>query len=547
MEISAIVFQVMIMAHMYYLSENKSEKDILDFLRSAGSGTGICFSIIDKNPEAILAAFERAVDSCCDHIEWRADLSEFSCDPVRVKTLALKMLKRKDIFIVTDFKLSDFDYVCAVEICSLHGIGADLSSSIEDVLAQITTVHGIDMDTNLLQSDDLSVKVKEIMLMLKNSAQAMVKLSLVVSSDTDVSEFVKGVQTAKEDMGDMPYIAIGMSKSGRKTRRLDCEIGNFMTYASSFGDGSDDAFKIEHSEKLGQYNLKELLEQKKLIESDKRDDIIEVMNLVFSYDESDDVQGGAAALDDISFTVERGSFVAVIGRNGSGKSTLAKNFNALLVPTSGRVIVDGKSTSVPENIWHIRQNAGMVFQNPDNQLVSSIVEDDVAFGPENLGVPREEIGERVDLSLSAVDMLKFKKSASHMLSGGQKQRIAIAGVLAMKPSCIIFDEPTAMLDPKGRSDVMDIIKRLKDEGITVILITHFMEETMNADKIIVMDKGKIALETTPRKIYNDVDLLKELNFDIPSIADLKFRLAEHGFGIPDDVLSVNDMVEYLCR
>lgn len=535
------------MERMYYLSENKNEKEILDFFRSTGNGTGICFSIIDKNAEEISVAFERALNSGCDHIEWRADLSEFSCDLEKVKAVAIKMLKRKDIFIVTDFELADFENVCAVEIYSLHGIGADLSSSIENALTQLSSRNFSDINIKILQLDDLSVKVKKIMLMLKNSTQAMVKLGLVVSNDADVSEFIKGVQMAKADMGTMPYIAIGLSESGRKTRRLDCEIGNFMTYASVFGDEPDESFKVGHSKKLGQYSIKELLEQRKLIKSNKKNAIIEVINLVFAYDESDDPHSGAAAIDDISFTVERGSFVAVIGRNGSGKSTLAKNFNALLVPTSGQVIVDGKSTSDPENIWHIRQNAGMVFQNPDNQLVSSIVEDDVAFGPENLGVRREEIGARVDDSLSAVDMLKFKKSASHMLSGGQKQRIAIAGVLAMKPSCIIFDEPTAMLDPKGRSDVMNIIMRLKDEGITVVLITHFMEETMNADKIVVMDKGKIALETTPREIYNDVDLLRSLNFDIPPIVDLKFRLAQQGFEIPDEVLSVSDMVEYLCR
>ena len=218
------------------------------------------------------------------------------------------------------------------------------------------------------------------------------------------------------------------------------------------------------------------------------EDFIKVEDLTFEYVKSED--GTAVrAIDSVSFSVERGSFTAVIGQNGSGKSTLAKNINALLVPTSGRVMVDGLDTSVPEHVWDVRSRVAMVFQNPDNQIVSSIVEDDVAFGPENLGIEPAEIRKRVDEALTGVEMYDFRKKAPHMLSGGQKQRIAIAGAVAMEPECIVFDEPTAMLDPRGRDEVMSVIKRLNGKGITVLLITHFMEEAAQADKIIVMDRG----------------------------------------------------------
>ena len=276
------------------------------------------------------------------------------------------------------------------------------------------------------------------------------------------------------------------------------------------------------------------------------EDFIKVEDLTFEYVKSED--GTAVrAIDSVSFSVERGSFTAVIGQNGSGKSTLAKNINALLVPTSGRVMVDGLDTSVPEHVWDVRSRVAMVFQNPDNQIVSSIVEDDVAFGPENLGIEPAEIRKRVDEALTGVEMYDFRKKAPHMLSGGQKQRIAIAGAVAMEPECIVFDEPTAMLDPRGRDEVMSVIKRLNGKGITVLLITHFMEEAAQADKIIVMDRGVKKMEGTPEEIFLRADELKALSLDVPPTVDLAMKLRERGIDIPEGILTIDDMVNCLCR
>ena len=276
------------------------------------------------------------------------------------------------------------------------------------------------------------------------------------------------------------------------------------------------------------------------------EDFIKVEDLTFEYVKSED--GTAVrAIDSVSFSVERGSFTDVIGQNGSGKSTLAKNINALLVPTSGRVMVDGLDTSVPEHVWDVRSRVAMVFQNPDNQIVSSIVEDDVAFGPENLGIEPVEIRKRVDEALTGVEMYDFRKKAPHMLSGGQKQRIAIAGAVAMEPECIVFDEPTAMLDPRGRDEVMSVIKRLNGKGITVLLITHFMEEAAQADKIIVMDRGVKKMEGTPEEIFLRADELKALSLDVPPAVDLAMKLRERGIDIPEGILTIDDMVNCLCR
>lgn len=275
-------------------------------------------------------------------------------------------------------------------------------------------------------------------------------------------------------------------------------------------------------------------------------EMIRIEDLVFQYMRDED-QEHVSAIKGVSLTIEKGSFTAIIGRNGSGKSTLAKNINALLLPSSGAVYVNGYDTSVEENIWDIRQSAAMVFQNPDNQIVSSVVEDDVAFGPENLGIPPEEIRSRVDRSLKAVNMYQHRKKAPHLLSGGQKQRIAIAGAIAMRPECIVFDEPTAMLDPKGRSEVMNIIKGLHDEGITVVLITHFMEEAAKADRIVIMDQGKIALDGAPRKVFSSVDKIREMNLDVPLAVELCRRLRKRGIPVPEGIINEEEMVEFLCQ
>ena len=252
------------------------------------------------------------------------------------------------------------------------------------------------------------------------------------------------------------------------------------------------------------------------------------------------------ALDGVTLDIERGSFVAVVGSNGSGKSTLAKHLNALLLPTSGEVLVCGMSTADPDNTWEIRRRCGMVFQNPDNQLVSSVVEDDVAFGPENLGVEPSEIRRRVDDALKAVGMYEFRKKGPHLLSGGQKQRVAIAGVLAMQPECIVFDEPTAMLDPSGRREILNIIRGLHEQGKTVILITHFMEEAAQADRIIVMDQGKPVLDETPDKLFAHAEKLNALNLQMPFGASMASKLAARGIALPEGIITSERLAECLC-
>ena len=253
------------------------------------------------------------------------------------------------------------------------------------------------------------------------------------------------------------------------------------------------------------------------------------------------------ALKDVTAQIKKGEFTAIIGTNGSGKSTLARHLNALLIPTEGELIVEGMRTSDAGRVWGIRQKVGMVFQNPDNQLVAAVVEEDVAFGPENLGVPPEEIRERVDLALEKVGMTSYRKQAPSMLSGGQKQRVAIAGVLAMKPDCIVLDEPTAMLDPKGRKEVMDTIHELnKTEGITIVLITHFMEEAVTADHILVIDKGVLKMEGTPREIFSQADKVTEIGLDVPVPADLARRLRKKGMAVSEKCMTDEELGEALC-
>ena len=274
--------------------------------------------------------------------------------------------------------------------------------------------------------------------------------------------------------------------------------------------------------------------------------IIQVKNVYFDYISQ---QGeDTAALDGVSLDIQKGEFVVIIGHNGSGKSTLAKHFNALLKPRSGDVWIKGMNTKDDDQTWNIRQVAGMVFQNPDNQLVATIVEEDVAFGPENLAVPSAEIRKRVDEALQTVNMTDFATSAPHFLSGGQKQRVAIAGVIAMRPEIIILDEPTAMLDPSGRGEVMDTIHRLnKAEGITIVHITHYMEEAIDADRVIVMESGKIILDGTPREIFSRVNTLKSIGLDVPQVVELCSELRKEGFEIEGDPLSIEEMVNALCR
>ncbi len=254
------------------------------------------------------------------------------------------------------------------------------------------------------------------------------------------------------------------------------------------------------------------------------------------------------ALNNVSFTIKQGEFVVVLGHNGSGKSTVAKHINALLLPTEGSVYVNGLESKNADNLWDIRKSAGMVFQNPDNQMVATIVEEDVAFGPENLGVPPEEIRERVDNALKRVGMYEYRRHAPHLLSGGQKQRIAIAGILAMMPKCIVLDEPTAMLDPSGRKEVINTIKDVnKNYNITVVLITHYMDEAAQADRIIVMDQGKIIIEGKPREVLSKVETMKKIGLDVPQVTELAYELSKSGVKISEEILNVDEMVSALCQ
>lgn len=279
--------------------------------------------------------------------------------------------------------------------------------------------------------------------------------------------------------------------------------------------------------------------------------IIETSHLSYDYirhDEEGNVEGTTRAVCDVSLSVKPGDFVAILGHNGSGKSTLAKHINALLLPTEGSIVVDGKDTGQEENVWDVRQSAGMVFQNPDNQIIGQVVEEDVGFGPENMGVPTKEIWERVEESLKAVGMYAFRKHSPNKLSGGQKQRVSIAGVLAMHPKCIVLDEPTAMLDPNGRKDVIRAARALNDvEGVTVILITHYMEEVIFADRVFVMDSGKVVLEGTPREIFSQVERLKELRLDVPQVTLLAYELKKSGLPLPDGILTADELTEELKK
>lgn len=274
-------------------------------------------------------------------------------------------------------------------------------------------------------------------------------------------------------------------------------------------------------------------------------EIIKINSMSFEYI-SDEEQ--FKAIDNLKLDIKEGEFVAIIGHNGSGKSTLSKNLNAILTPTSGDIIIDGMNTKDEDKLWDIRQTAGMVFQNPDNQIVATIVEEDVAFGPENLGIEPSKIKELVEYSLKSVGMYEFRDRQPHLLSGGQKQRVAIAGIIAMKPKCIIFDEATAMLDPYGRKEVLNTIKKLnKEDNITILYITHFMEEVVDADIVIVMEKGKKILEGTPVEVFSNIETLKSIGLDVPYMTELSYLLKKEGLNIKEDILTVDEMVNELCR
>ena len=280
-------------------------------------------------------------------------------------------------------------------------------------------------------------------------------------------------------------------------------------------------------------------------------EMIQAEKLIYEYDKRDEegnIIGAERAIDGVDIDVPAGSFVAILGHNGSGKSTLAKHMNAILVPTGGTMWVDGRDTKDPDELWNVRQTAGMVVQNPDNQIIGTVVEEDVGFGPENLGVPTDEIWQRVEESLKAVGMLDRRKDSPNKLSGGQKQRVAIAGVLAMEPKCIVLDEPTAMLDPNGRKEVIRAVEELrKKKHVTVILITHYMEEVIDADQVFVMDGGHIVMHGTPREIFSRVDELKSYRMDVPQVTMLAEELRKRGLDLPKGILRREELLEALCR
>ena len=279
--------------------------------------------------------------------------------------------------------------------------------------------------------------------------------------------------------------------------------------------------------------------------------IIKAFKLGFDYQRYDDdgnVVDMQRAVNDVDLDIKAGEFVAVLGHNGSGKSTLAKHMNALLIPTEGTMLVDGIDTARETKLWKVRQKAGMVFQNPDNQIIGNVVEEDVGFGPENLGVPTDEIWKRVEESLTATGMISYRAHSPNKLSGGQKQRVAIAGVMAMQPECIVLDEPTAMLDPNGRKEVLRAVRKLNEEkGVTVILITHYMEEVVFADRVFVMDNGKLVMQGTPREIFSEVEKLKELRLDVPQVTLLAYELRKNGVDLPEGILTIEELVNALCH
>lgn len=277
--------------------------------------------------------------------------------------------------------------------------------------------------------------------------------------------------------------------------------------------------------------------------------IIKTSKLIFDYirrDEEENIEEVNRAIDDVSIEIKEGEFVAVLGHNGSGKSTFAKQLDAILLPTDGTVWIQGLDTSKEENLWEVRKKTGMVFQNPDNQIIGNIVEEDVGFGPENMGIPTDEIWKRVDESLEAVGMTAYRMKSPNKLSGGQKQRVAIAGVMAMRPQCIVLDEPTAMLDPNGRREVVKTVHELnRQEGITVVLITHYMEEVIHADRVIVMDDGRVVMDGAPREIFSRVEELKSYRLDVPQVTELAYELQKNGVDLPDGILTLEELMKYL--
>ena len=534
----------------------------------------ICVPLVAENEDDLTRQVAQAAGSNCDLVEWRIDGWPVKSERERNKEKILEDINRGLQIIRDAAREAGRSLPVLLTLrTAREGGRADLSR--DDYCATIIDIIGncnpelIDIEAFDYQSEPGSIELlvdlahsKDMAVVLSNHdfettppAEEIVKRICIMDSmggdipkvaymprtEEDVHTVIQAAHTA-EEYSERPFVAISMGELGTASRFCSGQSGSAITFATAAESSAPGQVSVE--EMRG--HIEAFYGAEKAEADSGNKNLIEIENLTFRY--PPDEQGREkTALDGISLSIEEGSFTCILGSNGSGKSTLAKHLNALLIPSEGTVRIEGMDTRDDELTWDIRQNVGMVFQNPDNQIVSSIVEDDVAFGPENMGVDPAEIRRRVDEALGSVNMGAYKKKGPHMLSGGQKQRIAIAGAIAMRPRCIVFDEPTAMLDPKGRQEVVEIIKKLNSEGITAILITHFMEEAAAADRIIILNKGKVAMDGSPGEVFGRTEELKALNLDVPMAVTMKEELRKQGIDIDENVVGRKELVEAICR
>ena len=554
----------------------------------------ICVPLVAENEDDLAKQAYQAAGSGCDLLEWRIDGWPVEPEHERDKQQILEEINRGLQLIRNVVQEAGWALPVLLTLRSAREGGrADLSrndycATIIDIIGNCNPElidieafdfqsvpgnesDGIELLVGLAHSSGMAVVlsnhdfettppaeeiVKRICIMDSLGAD-IPKVAYMPRSEEDVHTVIQAAHTAAE-YSDKPFVAISMGEMGTASRFCSGQSGSTITFASAGTSSAPGQISVEEMRRhiaafygvgVADEQHSESKVQPEPITTDtgaQKRNLIEIENLTFRY--PPDEQGREkTALDGISLSIEEGSFTCILGSNGSGKSTLAKHLNALLIPSEGTVRIAGMDTRDEDLTWDIRQNVGMVFQNPDNQIVSSIVEDDVAFGPENMGVDPAEIRRRVDEALGSVNMGAYKKKGPHMLSGGQKQRIAIAGAIAMRPRCIVFDEPTAMLDPKGRQEVIEIIKKLNGEGITAVLITHFMEEAAAADRIIILNKGKVAMDGSPGEVFSRTEELEALNLDVPLAVRMKEELRKQGINIDENVVGKKELVEAICR
>lgn len=563
----------------------------------------ICVPLVAENEDDLARQAGQAAVSGCDLVEWRIDGWPVESNHERNKQKILEEINR-GLSIIRDAAREGGSAIPVLLTLRTAREGGRADLSRNDYCATIIDIIGncnpelIDIEAfdyrsepgnesdgtellvGLAHSKDMAVVLSNHDFETTPPAEEIVKRICIMDSiggdipkvaympqtEEDVHTVIQAAHTAAE-YTDKPFVAISMGELGTASRFCSGQSGSAITFATAGTSSAPGQVSVEEMGKhiaafygvsAADEQHSESKTQPEPIASDnaigagladtdsQKRNLIEIENLTFRY--PPDEQGREkTALDGISLSIEEGSFTCILGSNGSGKSTLAKHLNALLIPSEGTVRIAGMDTRDDELTWDIRQNVGMVFQNPDNQIVSSIVEDDVAFGPENMGVDPAEIRKRVDEALGSVNMGAYKKKGPHMLSGGQKQRIAIAGAIAMRPRCIVFDEPTAMLDPKGRQEVVRIIKKLNGEGITAVLITHFMEEAAAADRIIILNKGKVAMDGSPSEVFSRTEELEALNLDVPLAVRMKEELSKQGINIDENVVGKKELVEAICR